>query len=259
MILHIIHTPLHRSSRNRNRNRRFIVLLVIVMVYIMVYIMVMSNILDYGVEKCFRLWYRKMFQIIWFRKIFCICGNNILDYGVEKCFRYMLIESCFRFYGLEKYFAFMATIFQIMVQKNFLGFMVQKNVYRFYGLEQYFAFMVQLYIQFRIWFFDTVSLFFIFYPAARGRGAPKDHHSKIFKIHISQKFPWVVFLNRHRSLGFILNLTTSGPFHGPLDNKRASIQFSFHLSMQYNHSHFSPQHDWICRPGLFFWNRNALG
>ena len=83
--------------------------------------------------------------------------------------------------------------------------------------------MVQLYIQFRIWFFDTFSLFFIFYPAARGRGAPKDHHSKIFKIHISQKFPWVVFLNRHRSLGFILNLTTSGPFHGPLDNKRASI------------------------------------
>ena len=82
--------------------------------------------------------------------------------------------------------------------------------------------MVQLYIQFRIWFFDTFSLFFIFYPAARGRGAPKDHHSKIFKIHISQKFPWVVFLNRHRSLGFILNLTTSGPFHGPLDNKRAS-------------------------------------
>ena len=93
--------------------------------------------------------------------------------------------------------------------------------------------MAQLYVQFRIWFFDTVSLFFIFYPAARGRGAPKDHHSKIFKIHISQKFPWVVFLNRHRSLGFILNLTTSGPFHGPLDNKRASI-LSFILRGPHN-------------------------
>ena len=118
-------------------------------------------------------------------------------------------------------------------------------------LEPYFAFMVQLYIQFRIWFFDTVSLFFIFYPAARGRGAPKDHHSKIFKIHISQKFPWVVFLNRHRSLGFILNLTTSGPFHGPLDNKRASIRPAFltpHNLTGLRHRRYLPIV--LCFPGV---------
>ena len=92
--------------------------------------MVYKNILDYGGEKCFRLWYRKMFQVLWFRKIFGIYGKNNLDDGVEKCFGYMdmVQKNVLDFYGLEQYlyFAFMAKIFQIMVQKN---------AFRFYGLE----------------------------------------------------------------------------------------------------------------------------
>ena len=81
--------------------------------------MMQKNVLDYGIEKCFRLHglekyfafsaiifqfmvqknvlgicYRKLFWILWFRTIFCVYGNNILDYGIEEFFRFYGLEKC---------------------------------------------------------------------------------------------------------------------------------------------------------------------
>ena len=81
--------------------------------------MMQKNVLDYGIEKCFSLHglekyfafvaiifqfmvqknvlgicYRKLFWILWFRKIFCVYGNNILDYGIEEFFRFYGLEKC---------------------------------------------------------------------------------------------------------------------------------------------------------------------